>query len=135
MAVDYTELASVAQELIEDNGRTVTLQKKSRTVQDVTKPWRGVTTTPVSEIAAIAVMFDVTDEQITPEATREDNRDLILRGDKMAVVASNSLTSATQPNLVGYDTFVDGAEIFQIISVETVKPGPTTLVYIIQLRV
>lgn len=135
MAVDYTELAAIATELIEDNGRSVELRKKSRTVTDPAKPWRGTSTTPIATVTATAVVFDVTDEQIALEATREDDRELILRGDKMAVIPASALAGSAATNLVGYDTFVDGVDVYQIVNVETVKPGPTTLIYILTLKV
>ena len=133
MAVDYTNLANVALRLIGENGRSVTLTKKSRTLVDAAKPWRGTNDTLNTTLVATAVLFDVTDEQISLNiAGGEDNRDLILRGDKMAVVAANSTSGQ---NLRSFDTFLDESEVYQIINVETVKPGPTTILYILQLRV
>ncbi len=138
MAVDYTELAAIATELIADNGRDVVLTKKSRTISDPAKPWRGNSITPVGTVTVKAIVFDVTDEQLSIEGdtgTDERNRDLILRGDKQALIAESSLAAAIAKDLVGYDTFTDGTQIYQIVNVETVKPGPTTIVYIMTLRI
>lgn len=114
MAIDYASLAAVAQSLIGDNGRNVSLVQSSRTPADPSKPWRaGGTATTISPVKAVLVPYD-----------EEEGEENIKRGDTMAFVAQNAviatllaastltLTPATPPDIGDGETVTIGGIVY-----------------------
>ncbi len=123
MAIDYTALSATAQTLVEENGRDVTLVKKSEVPLNPTQPWRGNTITEVTQLIK-AVMTDYEREDI--------DGDLIRKGDQLAVVAEQSA-----PGIAFEDYEIlrdDEDQEWRIIMVDKIRPGPTTVLFLIQLR-
>lgn len=123
MALDYAALATVSQTLIEANGRSVTLVKVSEVPLTPAQPWRGNTTTETLSVVT-AVMMDYEKEDV--------DGDLVRAGDQIAVVAEKSAPSA---DIEDYELLRDDEnQEWKIINVDKIRPGPTTLVFLIQLR-
>ena len=121
--VDYAALALTAERLIEDNGRDVTFVKVSETPIDANEPWRGNTSAETTVVAK-AVLSDYAKEDI--------DGDLIRTGDQRAVVAELSVTGN---DLEEFEIMRDDEnQEWRIINVDKVRPGPTTLVFVAQLR-
>ncbi len=123
MAVDYAKLALTAQRLIEGNGRSVTFIKVSETPIDPNEPWRGNTSAETTAVAN-AVLSSYDKEDI--------DGDLIRAGDQRAVVAELSVPGQ---DIEDFELLRDDEnQEWKIINVTKVRPGPTTLVFVAQLR-
>jgi len=111
VSYNYTNLAATATRLISRFGRTVThrVEVKSGSDYDPT-----ITNNDTSIIAVI--------ESFT--ANEIDN----------TVIQSCDKRILTVTPLSHEDIIIDGSDVYSIVSVETVKPGDTSLVYIAQLR-
>jgi hypothetical protein len=120
--VNYASLATTAQRLINENGRTVTLTKTDRTPADSNKPWRaGGSSDTTVDVVAVLVPYESKDVDGT----------LVKRGDNRAYVAALD----TGAELIeDYDTLVDSSDYWRIQAVEVINPGDTRVLYDIQLR-
>lgn len=120
--VDYVSLAATAERLIAENGRDVTLVKRSETPADAGKPWRGTTADDTSiTVKGVVIPFEAEDQ----------DGDLFRREDKQAFVAAD----ATSPNEIeSFDELDDGSDTYKIINVELIHPGDTRVLYVLQVR-
>lgn len=124
MAIDYAALAATAKRLVEANGRSVTIRKRSRTPADGSKPWRGTTSqVDTSVVTAVLVPFE----------SKDVDGELIRRDDMMCIIAASS-TNVSAEDLEDYDSLLDGSTIYKIVNTKLYEPGDTRLVYVIQLR-
>lgn len=119
--VDYVSLRDTAQSLLRDAGRSLKLQRAGTTPTDPSKPWRGSNAPPTSlDIIGVFDQFSL----------REIDGDQVKRGDKKVYVSHNS-------SLEGYTQLIDtkrGGKTWNIVSIEPVEPGDTTVLYILQVR-
>jgi len=112
-------------DLIEDEGRVVTLQKLTGGATDPAKPWRGDSAAldaPDVSVSAVTVMY-------TP---KEVDGSSILKTDLKAFVAPHATA-----DLGLYDFFVDtngDGRTWSITNIEKIEPGTDILLYILQLR-
>lgn len=117
----YSEMAQLADEMIDEYGQSVILTKNSTTPSDATKPWRGSTNAD-SSTQAMAVLLDYSE--------REQDGEIIRRGDQKAYVAAVGV-----PDLKEYDTLTQaGGSQFRIQNVITLNPGGTALLFELHLR-
>lgn len=117
MAFDYSELATVAQELLRDFGKPVTLTKKNRSAADAAKPWRGPSAADTTaNVYAVVVPNDRADEK----------QGLTRRGAATGFVAA---LDAPSSNIEEFDTLNDGSKVWKIEAVRIYNPGTTRLVY------
>lgn len=120
--VDYASLAATAERLIDENGRDVTLVKRSETPADVSKPWRGTLADDTTLVVKAAIV---------PFEAEDQEGDLVRREDKQAFVAAN----VTSPNEIeNFDEVDDGADTYKIVSADVIEPGDTRVLYVLQLR-
>ena len=125
MAIDYAHLALVAQRLINDNGRSLTITLRSRAPADPTKPWNGPSlaanaTTTINVVGVIGMH-----EEYDPHP------DLVRSGDKQAYISALD----TDPSLVEhFDILDDGDDRWKIDKVDLIAPGPTRVIYLLKLR-
>lgn len=129
MALNYTQLRTTAERLIEDNGRSMTLtQRDTGNPIDPNKPWRGSTGASDVSVSVIGVFIDYETDLIDGE--------IIMRGDKRVLVAAKSVSDASPSNLnlEEYDFLVDGSVSWEIVKVDTVEPGSDRILYDLQVR-
>lgn len=135
MAIDYVGLAKIARTLINDNGRDLTIQMKSRTATDPTKPWRG-STGNVHSLTVKGIVFpfdfaDVSDSGDKLTFSRELIHDLVRRGDSQCYIAANDTESLPVEE---FDSLLDGTDVWKIIQASPLKPGSVTVIYTLHLR-
>lgn len=123
--INYVQLAKIAQTLIQQNGRTLTITLRSRTPADPTMPWRGPNLADSNSITVIGVVV---------ENRETDPKDELVRGgDKQAWISALD----TDPALVEqYDVLLDSEnnEFWKIDKVDTIGPGATRVAYKLTLR-
>lgn len=136
--VDYTKLAATAQRLVQKNGRTVTLVRRSTTPANSSEPWKG----PADEAATITTPGTTTGKVgITVKAVfAKSDAELaelfglageeLRRGAKFAFVAGADMTPE---DLATFDTVIDGADVWQIESSDTLRPGDIALLHALEL--
>lgn len=118
MAINMQSMLTTAERLIGENGRSMTLVKKPTSVADSSKPWRGGGSS--GKTVAKAVMEDYKSWQFGEE---------ILRGDKKVLLCSTGLAPITD-----YFQILDGADTWSIVGYSEEKPGPTSVLYVFQVR-
>ena len=138
MKQDYAEFVELADELVVEFGREISLFKSSRDAADSTKPWNG--------------------PQVWDDATaRPDNLvkvDAVFIGDLLAGTAGEVsgtvratldpfltnmgsdifLVSGSSPvDLKNFDKLLDGSILWRIDSVVSLKPGNRVVLYAIKV--
>lgn len=117
--MDYSSLAATALRQIADKGRNVTLRRDAAGTYN---PASDTFTAGDEDNETVkAVITDYHDRQIDGE--------IIMRGDRRAIIAASGLTAPDKG-----DVIVDGSDQYRIINIETVKPGDTALLYKLQVR-
>lgn len=121
--VDYASLATIAQQLINENGRDVTITKLDRDANNPSQPWnpQTPTNTVVGPLKGVLVPFRNNDIDGT----------LVRKGDMKALVAANDTT----PNLIEeFDELDDAGDIWKIVDTTVINPGPVRVIYKLTLR-
>lgn len=121
--VDFVALATTAKELIAEFGRAVSLRKVTTdTPADLAKPWvPGAEAT--ADTAAIGVFLDTQRSFITGE---------LIPADQSVVFLSASELGSVVP--IGKDRLVDGSDTWEIVTVNTLKPANTVLLYELMVK-
>lgn len=129
--VDYTRLAATAKRLVEKNGRTLSLYKRSRTASAPLQPWRGtVEQDPAGAgISVIGVVVPAAGSGFGRARTVDGT--LAESFDEVAIVAAASLPDGVE--LEGFSNLVDDSRSWKIDGVEKLKPGDTSLLYVLRL--
>ena len=129
--VDYVAFRSLAERLIEANGRDISLVRRDQdNPTDPAKPWRGST-----EAATITVVV----KGVFIEFEKEDfDGTLVRRGDKRILIADKSVTdeggSATNLKIEDYDHVLDGGTRWKIMKAELIEPGPLRIMFDLHVR-
>ena len=124
MATFYEEMAAMADELLREFGKTLTLQQIAPGQYD---PAAGAAVDTVTDFpAAVGALFDY--ELLTSGQTFMD-ASLLAVGDKQCYL---SPIGVPEPR-VGFQV-VDGAETWRVMSVKKVDPAGTPVLYELQLR-
>lgn len=119
---EYDNFVSLAKRLIDKKGRTITIRRNtSATPRDASKPWLG-NTISYTDYTVKGVITGVGQKYI------DDN--LVRSGDQNAIIPASGL--AIVPNLK--DFVVDETFKFEIIKVDTLKPGEQVIMYSLILR-
>lgn len=123
MAFDYTELVDTATELVAEFGRVVVLSQLNASPANPAQPWRGATdprAAPPGTKTVSAVFVDPSSlDALGREALR--NESWVARAHQVAIIA-------TTENLEKYDEMSDtDGELFKIVGVKMLKPGPVNL--------
>lgn len=122
---DYEKLASVAQRLIEKNGRDVTVTKRSETPNDSDKPWRGTDTTVVT--VECKALFKGLEEAL--------GKDGVVRSFQVAEIAAKSaVLNEEEVDLTGFDLLTDGTVEWSVERIDPLKPGDRTLLWKLYLN-
>lgn len=121
--VSYSSLAAVAQRLIDENGRDITITLKDRAAANPSEPWRanGSSDTVVGPVRAVVV----------PYSTQDVDGTLVQREDKRALVAALDVDPSVLEN---FDLVTDGSDVWRVVASRIVNPGDTRVIYALQLR-
>lgn len=131
MALNYTNFRTLADRLIGENGRDLTLVRRDQAnATDPAKPWRGST-----EAATISTVV----KGVFVEYEREDfDGSLVRRGDKRVLVAAKDVEDETSGSLnvkiEDYDHILDVGVRWKIITAELIEPGSQRIMYDLQVR-
>jgi len=123
-AADELELQGVAQELVAEFGRDVSLVGPGTTNVSPTEPWKGKAAKGASQTVK-AVFIDLKKELVQGTA--------IQLGDSLAIIASTSLTPAGR-KVTSADIIVDGSSQWAIVVAIESKPGNSSFVWFAQVR-
>ncbi len=129
MALNYANFRTLAEKLIGENGRTLTLIKVDRgNPVDVTEPWRDSTD-------AAEVLVPITGVFIEFE-TQDIDGTLVRRGDKRVLVAAIDVEQANKAaeDVENFDKILDGTVSWKIQNVGIIEPGDLTIMYDIHVR-
>lgn len=120
--IDYAELATVAEELIGANGRSVTLRDQTAAPADSDAPWRGPGDSDPDDVSAIAVVI--------PTELVDTDDQLVGRGEQTAYVAA----SEELGDLTRFDQLIESdGTTWRIEEAQTLRPGDLRLLYIFGL--
>lgn len=122
--IDYTEMAAVAQELIDDNGRDVTLIRWKQAPADANKPWEGPDDprgTPDATNTIKGCFVPTSGSGLGKDTIDEDA--LKRTAEVCLIVPGAGFDLATANELI------DGGVHKKITFVQTLKPGATVLLY------
>lgn len=129
--VNYASFRLLAERLIEENGRDLSLIRRDQgNPVDPAKPWRDST-----EAAEITVVV----KGVVIEFEKEDfDGSLVRRGDKRILIADKSVIdeggSATNLKIEDYDHILDGTVRWKILDANVIEPGDTRIMFDLQVR-
>lgn len=130
MALDYTKFRAVAEQLITDNGRALTLVRKDQgNPADPAKPWRASTGAADVSLAITGVFIDFEQEDF--------DETLVRRGDKRVLAAASqveTVAGASFDEIEDFDYVLDGTDRWDIVQVNVIEPGSLRILYDIQVR-
>lgn len=118
MGFDYSNIADIALNQINDKGRIICIVYKTEGSYDPSDDTLFADTEKSVEVKAV----------ITNYKKRDLVESLIEKGDLQVIIAASGIK---KPKVD--DTIIDDGE-FNIIDVEEVKPGDTPLIYKLQVR-
>lgn len=130
MAVDYDKMALVAERLVTENGRTISLIRQGETPTDTAKPWNGS--------SGVETVVDVPGIQLLPNAVRVFG--LSALGDAGKLDGLISISELVYVIFQGEEdlkqfTFVrDGGVDYQIEATQALKPANKTLLGFVVVR-
>lgn len=129
--VNYASFRSLAERLIEANGRSLSLVRRDQdNPTDPAKPWRDSTEAAEITVVVQGVFIDFEKEDF--------DGSLVRRGDKRILVADQSVIdeggSAANLNIEDYDHILDGTVRWKILGVKVIEPGDTRIMFDLQVR-
>ncbi len=137
---DFVKLAATAKKLVEENGRLVTLFRKSRTPAVAGEPWRGpdpATPDPTGGIGPVLVAFVPATGGGFGKLLFDSDETLRVKIDQVGLLASDSVLALTPPRTLEQveeaDTLRDGSKVYKIRSVGHLKPADTSLLLVLGL--
>ena len=119
--MNYTGIANTALKQIADKGRMVTIKTPSSEQQyDPSTDTFTEGTDSEEQVKALFTQF----------AKKDIDGEMIQAQDKRVLIAASSVT-----NVPGTDGKIkDGAQTYRVINVDTVQPGDTPILYMVQVR-
>lgn len=128
--VDYVRLQATALRLINENGRAITLVRKSRTPADANEPWNGPTGMDTS-LSLVGVF-------VPPNSVREFGLPALGEGTEyvdMLRFSQQIVIVAPQANDVrGYEIVRDRSVDWGILATQVLRPGDLTMLAFIGVR-
>ena len=118
MAMLADALAVTTRRQIEDKGRSITL----RLVDAAFDPATGESAPKTTDTQAFGLFTEFDQRQIDGSA--------IQAGDKLLLIAAEGLSAVPTPNY----KVIDGAEVWNVVHVSTVRPGQTMVLYKLRIR-
>lgn len=121
MTFDYSGIAAVALKQIADKGRDVT----------VLYAGNDQVYNPATDTFTAGTDIDVVAKALFTQFSKQDiDGELIKKTDKRVLIAGTALEDAPENN----SKIVDGSVEYQVIKTETIQPGDTVVLYMIQVR-
>lgn len=134
MAFNYAKAQALAERLIGENGRAITLRQSSATLFDVSKPWRGsadpaTEAAPGTEVSAIGVFVNQADQDNFGHVETDEAGTLLKRGEKRCLVAETELNPLA--DVSRFETLRDdtNSQVWRIVEVNILEPGPSRILY------
>lgn len=129
MALNYTRFRALADRLINENGRSLTLLRKDQgNPVDPAKPWRSSTEADEIEFSVVGVFIEFEKDEV--------DGTIVKRGDKRLLIAAKDIDdqSPANTNVEDYDEITDGTVVYRIINAQVIEPGDTRILYDLQVR-
>jgi len=131
MALNYTNFRTLADRLIGENGRALTLVRRDQAnFTDPAKPWRGSTEAATVSTIVTGVFLEFEKEDI--------DGTLIRRGDKQVLIAAKDVEDETTGTLSvkveDFDHILDAGVRWKILKAELIEPGSQRIMYDLQVR-
>lgn len=120
--VDYEEFAELAQELIGESGRPITMQKLSASIADPAMPWKGPGAPTLLASQATMGTFVELFSFIKLGLETIDN-ELLKRSEQVVMVPPGTV------DVEKYDLILDGSVLWKIEWARVLKPGPDVVLY------
>lgn len=129
--VDYVSFRNLAERLIEENGRTLSLVRRDQgNPVDPAKPWRSSTEVAEITVSVLGVFIEFEKEDF--------DGSLVRRGDKRILIADKSVIdeggSAANLQIEDYDHVLDGTVRWKILTVNLIEPGAIRIMFDLQVR-
>lgn len=127
--VDLAPIIATAQRLITENGRSVTFVRQDQTLSDAAQPWLGPAnprTTPNATLVVDAVFVDPSGA--VKLGLSSEQSDLIMNSDQILIV------SAGATNLLQFQEVLDEGVYWKITTIETLRPGATTVLSFVGVK-
>lgn len=121
MPVNYTQLAVTAERLIRENGREVTIVKRSAAAP-AGEPWEDDGTSEAETTLTVDAVFL---DELVEDLPGQPGADRTWIG-QIFIAASD----AGSEDLTTFDLIRDNGRHVELASVRPLKPGSTTLLYI-----
>jgi hypothetical protein len=129
---DYSGFVNVADSLIDRFGRTVTIIKVSRDAANTAKPWRGPTSTSVDDSFDAKMVIPSEIEADADRVGAPFRRPPMKQGGPVqAFLAAKNITDK---DVKTYNYVSDGDRLRTIVSVDEVRPGPTSIMFTITIE-
>ncbi len=129
-AFDYTSMAATAESMIERFGRDASLIQVSRTPADASNRQRGNVTTETSTSVKAVILNPRSATGLGFSAQQIES---LIRNSQMVAIVAGTGLGATLKGWK-YNRFEDGAEVWGIVRVDTLKPGDTILLYFFTVK-
>ena len=128
---DFVKLAATAKRLVEKNGRTLSLYKRSVTPANSSQPWRGtgVADTTGDPLDVIGCVVPASGSGFGRR--RVVDGELAEAFEQVALVAASSVPVGI--DLERFSTIVDGKRAWKIDNVEKLQPADVPLVFVLGL--
>lgn len=127
MSIDYAALATTAQELIDELGRTITIIRFDQDPDDADEPWNGAANprgTPDASLTTGAVFVEPS--SATKLGMRAIPEDILKRLSAIAIVAPGPTNTF---DLATANEIIDGSLRQKVLIVDTLKPAAVALLY------
>ena len=131
MALNYANFRRLAERLIEENGRTLSLVRQDQANPvDPAKPWRASTEAAEITVDVLGVFIEFEKDEV--------DGSIVMRGDKRVLVADKSVTdeggSAANLKIEDYNAILDDAVRWRIVTAGVIEPGDTRIMYDLHVR-
>lgn len=135
---DFVKLAAVAKRLVEANGRAVKVIKANRTPADSTKPWQGTSATPHESEGGgqfpVRVAFVPASGSGFGKMLQDAAGQLTVAFEQVGLLATDSIPSGfTFEDVEQADRLRDGSEVWKIVTRGHLRPGDTSLLFVLGL--
>lgn len=122
--MDYTAMAAMAQEMVDDNGRTVTMIRWKQAPADASKPWEGPDDprgTPDATDTVVGCFVPLSGSGLAKETI---DGDALKRTREVCLIGPGAGFDLATAN-----EMIDGSVHKRITFVQTLKPADTVLLY------